>query len=233
MSIEQILSHPQVEVPSPISVFYYDRAYINDHLDSLTDNLSHVTADALGVSVESMLDEQRQVTDGFDFLLTVEDNGTIVAYAGYIKHVTPVGVVLHESGKMTRKDQQGKGHGTRLTRSAIDMKPDVDFLSFSTQNPYEVASVKKALPNVQFAPIDKTYDATLQHALISSIAQRNVTDVNLTTDLRQALYGKRFGDYTITPKNPTIAKIEHSFAAIDFVRERGDGVYIVGKISQE
>ena len=217
------------EKPRQGQIDIYDATRLQAELDSLLPDLTDVTTNALGKTPNDM----REVVSSFNLLIAVREQGKIVGYAGYdIEDVSGVGKILNES-KMVRRDIQGRGYGTQLTQEALALHPEADYLTFSSQNPSQIESARKALGGTQLAPIDINYQDSeeLREVLRKIAVQTGRTDIDLTTGVRKSIYfGERFGDYTIDLSKPSIAFIEQQLAATGFERDAGDGVFFIAKL---
>lgn len=208
------------------SVKLYDAAQLSADMAKLLPKLTTVTADALGKTPDYMDD----VVNSFTFLLAIKKGDEIIGYGGYeIESVPEVGVLLDES-KMIGKEAQGKGFGSKLTQMAMLLCP-ADYLVFTSQNPSQIQSARKALQGKKLAPIDISYadSPELSRALEKTALHRNRI-IEPTGKRPDVYFGQRFGDYKIDPTNPEIAFIEKRLSATGFDRKSGDGVFFMAKL---
>lgn len=207
----------------------YDKKRISKEWEVLLPELTAVTTDALGKTPEDM----NEVAGSFELLITVKELNRIIGYGGYsVDNITGIGKIVSEN-KMVQKDAQGKGYGAKITRMALTVHPDARYLTFSSQNPHEIQSVRRALPDAIFAPFDIAYSESLefQSDLAKIFEHRGETDINFETGIRKGIYfGEKFGDYQINLANPGIAQIEEKLASIGLDRHAGDGIFVMARL---
>lgn len=218
-------------VDSKASIEIYDRSRLQTEMALLLPQLAEVTTNALGKTPDDM----REVASSFNFLLAIKENGKIVGYGGYEieKNVPGVGTILDES-KMIRRDMQGKGYGALITQKVIELHPEADCLVFTSQNPRQIQSARRALQGRRLAPIDVSYQENeqFQGLLRNIVANTGREDINPDTGIRRNMYfGERFGDYEFDLSDPDIAFIEQRLSATGFNRDAGDGVFFIAKLT--
>lgn len=218
-------------VGNGISIEIYDSLRLQVEMEALLPQLTEVTTNALGKTPDDM----REVASGFNFLLAIKENGIIVGYGGYEieENIPGVGTILNES-KMIRRDTQGKGHGVLITQKAIALHSEAGYLVFTSQNPRQIQSARRALQGKQLAPIDVSYQENeeFKNVLRNIAAHTGRDDIDPDTGVRKNMYfGERFGDYEFDLSDPNIAFIEQKLSATGFSRDAGDGIFFIAKLA--
>lgn len=213
-----------------IKIELFDSERLKIEFDTLYPQLSSIVVNALGKTPEDL----KEVVSEFEFVLAVKEMGEIVGFGGYvIEEITDIGKVIYESGKMVQKNIQGKGYGTQITQRVLSMHPDAKYLTFSTQNPGQILSTKRAIPDAIFAPIDVGYyqNPGFRKDLELIFEHTHRTNIDFSTGIRKGVYsGERFGDYVVDITNEKVARIERCLLELGLNRDKGDGVFVMARL---
>jgi hypothetical protein len=135
---------------------------------------------------------------------------------------------------MTAKKAQGQGLGKKITRRAYELT-EPEYFSMRTQNPAEVLSIKNTFVNSLFAPFDIDYptDSQLHSGLHFMRDILDMGNFNSQTGLCIGFYGERVGDYRVNMQNPKTSKIDEQLAELGLDRNRGDAVFMMGRVGPE
>ncbi len=215
---------PQIEIE------LFDSQRLKVEFDTLYPQLSSIIVNALGKTPGDL----KEVVSEFEFVLAVKEMGKIVGFGGYVIEKVPgLGKVIYESGKMVQKNIQGKGYGTQITQRALSLHLDAKYLTFSTQNPGQILSTIRAIPDAIFAPIDIGYDQDpdFRKDLELIFDHTHRTNIDFSTGIRKGVYSReRFGDYEVDMTNEKIARIERRLLELGLNRDKGDGVFVMARL---
>lgn len=221
----------------PIEIRVLDGSDLTDGLTEIAARVAEVATDGFGpekvMSADRMAGRLRREPS----LVLAETDGELLGFQlQSVSDRHPERYLYY--ARAVRRDQQGRGIGSRLLHAAIDhYQPTL--VGARSQNPAEILSFQRTMQQrgvEHVFPLAAGPEATaLRAQLPNFLAALGLQGtVEPATGLSRGVFTEgRLGDYAVRTDNPDIAALEDFLLSAGLDRNAGDAIFYFARVAPE